>query len=79
MESPFGDERDKVRESFTSIGYEKRLVENSNLVNQRQERIARPALKELQAEEWNLTTQDTLIRAAIQSAQIPMSVELIFL
>lgn len=77
IKSPFGDEREKLKKIITTLGYEKLLAENTILVNQRQNRIARSGLKELQKVEWNLFAQDALIRCAIQSAQIPVSVNLI--
>ncbi len=77
VESPFGKERQKLRETVATIGYEKLLYENTVLVNQKQHLEARRGLKKLQEIEWNLFAQDALIRCAIQSAQVPVSVKLI--
>lgn len=75
--SPFGEERKRVQETFSSIGYAKELRRNEILVNQRAEIDARGPLKDLQDIEWNIQTQDVRIRCATQSANIVRSVDLI--
>lgn len=77
MKSPFGDERKELMETLSSVGYEKKLQESVVLVAQKQNMMARRGLKALQEVEWNLNAQEALIRCAIQSGQIPVSVKLI--